>query len=170
MPVTLFDHVREDHARIGSLLDRLHLEVAAGRGRASLQAALDLLVRHETAEGVIVRPRTREVHGGGPVADCLDEQERRISHLVTSLRRTAADGPVPTDPVEQLRQTVLQHLDTEEDLEHPRLEAELSVPALVDLGRRYRRIMELDLTELEAASEGDRFPRREDLADRGLLG
>jgi hypothetical protein len=44
------------------------------------------------------------------------------------------------------------------------------VSALGDLGRRYRRIMELDLTELEAASEGARFPREQDLADRGLLG
>jgi hypothetical protein len=170
VPVTLLDDLREDHARIGSLLDQVHLEAAEQRGPGCLQQVLDLLVRHETAEAALVRPRTRQTRGGDAVADCLDRQERRICHLVTALRRAATEGPPPADPVEQLRQTVLQHLDTEEDLEHTRLEAELSVSALGDLGRRYRRIMELDLTELEAASEGARFPREQDLADRGLLG
>lgn len=156
MTASVLGLIRDDHDRIGMLLDRLHREGPDGGAPPTLGALLDLLVRHETAEAALVRPRTRETRGGGDVADRLDDQERRLLHLVTSLRRTSADGPVPPDPLEQLRHSVLQHLDTEEDLEHPRLVDHLAPSTLADLGRRYRRVLERDITALEEATAAGR--------------
>lgn len=143
--LTVLDHIRLDHARLRTLMDRAH-EARGQERRDALRALADALVRHETAEAALVRPRTRETRGGAAVAACLDEHERTIGQLVATLEAT---DPSDHDRLErvltQLRHEVLQHMDAEEDLEHPRLRAEFGTPALQDLGRRYLRVTDLDL-------------------------
>lgn len=143
--LTVLDHIRLDHARLRTLLDRAR--DASGQDRSDvLRALADALIRHETAEAALVRPRTRETRGGKAVAACLDKQERAIGQLVATLEATP---PSDEDGVERvlgnLRHEVMQHMDAEEDLEHPRLRAEFGTPALRDMGRRYLRVTDLDL-------------------------
>lgn len=143
--LTVLDHIRLDHARLRTLLDRAR--DTSGQQRSSvLRALADALVRHETAEAALVRPRTRETRDGHAVATQLDKHERTIGQLVATLESTPDEDERGVERIlAQLRHEVLQHMDAEEDLEHPRLRAEFGTPALQDMGRRYLRVTDLDL-------------------------
>ena len=143
--LTILDHIRLDHARLRTLLDRARDTTGDDRD-AVLRKLTDALVRHETAEAALVRPRTRETRDGHAVAAQLDKHERTIGQLVATLEGTDPGDEARIERVlTQLRHEVLQHMDAEEDLEHPRLRAEFGVPALRDMGRRYLRVIDLDL-------------------------
>lgn len=152
MKMTILDHLRLDHAYLHTLLDRACDPDTDDRAKA-LAALLDALVRHETAEAALVRPRTREIPGGHAVAAQLDEQERAISQLVATLETIdpAADQDHYDQVLSQLRCQALQHMAAEEHAEHPRLQGACAEHMLVDLGRRYVRVADVDL---EAAGEG----------------
>lgn len=97
MKMTILDHLRLDHAYLHTLLDRA-CDASADDRDGALAVLLDALVRHETAEAALVRPRTREIDGGHAVAARLDDQERAISHVdlepVAEVQgEVAADSP-----------------------------------------------------------------------------
>lgn len=145
MHMDVVDHLQLDHEHIRTLLDRAR--DAEPHERAPTAARLvDALVRHETAEAALVRPRTRETRDGHPVAWSLDRQERTIGRLLASLEMTDPDGPDWQGVLQRLREAVLHHVAAEEHAEHPRLRGECSPQTLVDLGRRFVRVTGLELT------------------------
>ena len=157
--LTVLDHIRLDHARLSTLLDRARDASAQDRTDV-LRKLADALVRHETAEAALVRPRTRETRDGHAVAAQLDKHERTIGQLVATLEATdPADERRVERVLAQLRHEVLQHMDAEEDLEHPRLRAEFGTAALQDMGRRYLRVTDLDLDGHVAEAPAGTTPR-----------
>ena len=145
MPLTVIDHVLLDHERIRTLLDRARDAAPAERARAA-DALIDVVVRHETAEAALVRPRTRETRDGHPVAWSLDRQERTIGRLLATLETVdTRDDRTYRDVVERIRGAVLHHFAAEEFAEHPRLQGEFCEQQLVDLGRRFVRVTHLEL-------------------------
>lgn len=145
MAMTVLDDVRLDHAYLHMLLDRA-CDVETDDPGPALGTFLDALVRHETAEAAVVRPRTREIPGGHVVATELDEQERAISQLVGTLAAIdpTADREGHDRALTALRCQALQHMAAEEHGEHPRLEGACAEHMLVDLGRRYERMADVD--------------------------
>lgn len=157
MNMTILDHLRLDHAFLHTLFDRACDRETDDRSGA-LATLLDALVRHETAEAALVRPHTREIPGGHAVAAQLDDQERGISQLVATLETIdpAADADRYDQVLSQLRCQALQHMAAEEHVEHPRLQGACSEHMLVDLGRRYVRVADVDLEAAAAAEvQGD---------------
>lgn len=151
MHLDVVDHLQLDHERIRTLLDRARDAGPAQRADASA-LLVDALVRHETAEAALVRPRTRETRDGHPVAWSLDRQERTIGRLLAMLETIdPADGAAWDDVLGRLREAVLDHFSAEEHAEHPRLRGECSRDTLVDLGRRFVRVAALELAADEAA-------------------
>lgn len=158
MPLTVIDHVLLDHERIRTLLDRARDAAPEDRGSAAADL-VDVVVRHETAEAALVRPRTRETRDGPPVAWSLDQQERTIGRLLATLETIDARDEVSyLDVVERIRRALLHHFAAEESAEHPRLEGEFCEQQLVDLGRRFVRVTHLELpaeSPLGAAAVGE---------------
>ena len=154
MHLDVVDHLQLDHERIRTLLDRARDAEPTGRANATA-LLVDALVRHETAEAALVRPRTRETRDGHPVAWSLDRQERTIGRLLATLETTdPADGTAWEDVLARLREAVLHHFAAEEHAEHPRLRGECSRQTLIDLGRRFIRVAALELAADDAAPSG----------------
>lgn len=145
MPLTVIDHVLLDHERIRTLLDRAR-DAAPEERASTADDLIDVVVRHETAEAALVRPRTRETRDGHPVAWALDQQERTIGRLLSTLETIdVRDEAAYRGVLDRIRAAVLHHVAAEESAEHPRLEGELCHQQLVDLGRRFVRVTHLEL-------------------------
>lgn len=143
LPPDVLEHLRLDHERLRSLLDRARHASVADRETVAGDL-IDALVSHETAEAVLLRPRTRATPDGHPVARVLDRQERTIGRLASILAGTDPGDDHFAQVLQRLRSAVLQHIAVEEHAEHPRLRAALDQRELEDLGRRYLRVARLD--------------------------
>ena len=142
----VLEHLHLDHERLRTLLDRAgHAHV--GERPAVTRTLVDAIVRHETAEAVLVRPRTRATSDGPAVARILDRQERTIGRLASTLAQTdPAEDEFP-DVLQRLRAALLHHIAAEEHAEHPRLAAALGPAELEELGRRVLRVTSMELPD-----------------------
>lgn len=110
----------EQHARIRTLF--ADVRSAGGREEvADLFAELRmLLVVHETAEQVVVRPVTKDLAGDG-VAEARNEEEHEATMLLAELEKLDPATPEFDAELGRLESAVDRHAESEEHDEFPAL-------------------------------------------------
>lgn len=137
----IVDVVLEDHSRIGDLL--AHMDGTAPELRHDLfQRLVALLARHEAAEGSTLRPALRDnVDNGRPPAESLLEEEGQLERHLADLEKMDAASDEFLGAFRELRGNILDHIQHEERVEHPRLRE--------TLGDEHRRSMAEAFTEIK---------------------
>ncbi|MGY2702086.1 MULTISPECIES: hemerythrin domain-containing protein [unclassified Nocardioides] len=124
------------HARIRDLFTEVR--EAAGAERSELFAELRaLLVAHETAEEMIVRPVVTD-NGGKAVADARNAEEAEATEVLDEL-----DGLEPTDAdfdklLASLEKSVDAHAEAEETAEFPLIERSCDEERRLGMGRMFQ--------------------------------
>ncbi|GAB2978568.1 hemerythrin domain-containing protein [Nocardioides montaniterrae] len=122
----------EQHARIRTLFTDVHDAVGSERGRlfAELRA---LLVVHETAEQLIVRPVSSQVTDDAVVQGRIEE-EADATKVLADLDQMAPDSAEFHALFTAFERSVVEHAEAEETLEFPAVVAGCSVEQRQRLG------------------------------------
>ena len=109
-------------------------DVAKTTTPATRQNAFDtlreLLSRHETAEEMIVRPLTRGINGGGPVASARMDEENESKDVLAELEKLDIASVEFARTFETFAKSVLEHAQAEEVYEFPLLRSMLDTKEL----------------------------------------
>jgi hemerythrin superfamily protein len=113
--------LRQQHEEIRQLFR----DVESRRGEArreSFQQLVRMLAVHETAEEMVVHPRSRTtVPGGDAIVDARLKEEHEAKELLADLDRIGPDGAGFDSGLAELRDAVLRHAEQEEREEFPGL-------------------------------------------------
>lgn len=90
----------------------------------------ELLARHETAEEMIVRPLTRGINGGGPVASARMDEENESKVVLAELEKLDIASVEFARTFETFAKAVLEHAQAEEVYEFPLLRSMLDTKEL----------------------------------------
>lgn len=90
----------------------------------------ELLARHETAEEMIVRPLTRGINGGGPVASARMDEENESKDVLADLEKLDIASVEFARTFETFAKAVLEHAQAEEVYEFPLLRSMLDTKEL----------------------------------------
>lgn len=110
----------EQHARIRDLFSEITSSSGEDRKNAfgELRA---LLVAHETAEEMVLRPVTSEA-GGKDVADARNAEESEATKVLKQLDDLDVDSPEFAEMLGSFQKSVDEHAEAEEDQEFPLVE------------------------------------------------
>ena len=90
----------------------------------------ELLARHETAEEMIVRPLTRKLEDGGPIADARMSEENESKEMLAALEKADIASEEFARTFEKFALAVLTHAEAEEAQEFPLLRRQLDADEL----------------------------------------
>ena len=113
--------LKGDHSTIEKHLLAVTEAVEADRP-AVFRALVELLVRHEVAEEVVVYPAIRDMPGGDSVADARIAEQAEAESRLAELERFRPDTTEFASTFSQLRKSVLEHTALEEEHVFPLLE------------------------------------------------
>ncbi len=128
--------VLEDHAQIRELFARV--ESASGHDEKA-EAFRDLTVKlvvHETAEQEVVHPLTRQ--DDEAVAEARLEEESEGESLLSELEKLDVTSADFDQKLAKLRDDVLEHAESEENQEHPVIDANVDSDRLQTLATAFR--------------------------------
>ena len=108
------DFLLDQHRQIQRLLDAVQEGTPQAR-QQSFDALRELLVVHETAEELILRPATRkEVEGGSAIADARMAEENEAKETLAKLEKLKAGEPEFDELFASFAGDVLTHASNEE--------------------------------------------------------
>jgi len=94
-----------------------------------------LLAMHETAEEMVLRPRTRSI-GAEDVAEMRNSEEKAATEVLAELEKMGPEDARFLELLTQLHQDVLTHAAAEEAMEFPRIRMEVPLDEREAMGRR----------------------------------
>jgi hemerythrin superfamily protein len=113
--------LKQQHQRIRNMFD--DVEQAVGKERQErFEQLRRFLAVHETAEELVVHPRTGDVAGGKSVVDARLAEERSAKELLSELDGMDAGDSSFSPKFAALRTAVLAHAESEEQHEFPLLQ------------------------------------------------
>lgn len=143
----------QQHARIRELFGKLH--AASGADREQLFGQLRrLLVAHETAEEMIVRPVTRAAAGGNRVAGDRNAEENEATRMLADLEQIGTSSPEFAAGLARLEANVAEHAQREEADEFPLLLATRNAQQRALMGLAVRGVQLLAPTHPHASAAG----------------
>lgn len=113
----------DQHDRIRTLLDGVSGARTTETRRERFDDLRLLLAVHETAEELVTHPRARMGEAAG-VVDVLLDEEHEGKELLAEAEKLDVDDPEFERAFAELRRSVLEHADHEEQDEFPRLREE----------------------------------------------
>lgn len=116
--------LREQHREIERLFAEIDRAFGAHRTTA-WQRLATLLTAHETAEGELVHPTVRAIHGAAAVAEERVHEETRLLEMVDELQEMGADDDGFAARLHELRDETVLHHRAEEEHEFPLLRVHL---------------------------------------------
>jgi hypothetical protein len=123
----------EQHARIRTLFDDVH--EAVGSARADVFAELRaMLVVHETAEQLVLRPASKKV-AGADVADGRNEEEAEATKVLAELDKLDVSSAEFHERLKALQEDVDRHAEAEEHSEFPAILAGCTAEDRQRMGR-----------------------------------
>ncbi|HET7399714.1 MAG TPA: hemerythrin domain-containing protein [Intrasporangium sp.] len=124
----------EQHARVRALFADVREATGAHR-QETFDELRALLAVHETAEEMVLRPTSAKV-AGREVVDARNAEEAEATRMLKDLERLDVRSVEFDTLLAALEQAVLQHADSEEREEFPRVVAALDEEARTDLGKQ----------------------------------
>jgi hemerythrin superfamily protein len=126
-----FDRLRQDHRQILDILDRM---LQARDGDAARRGALLLslkrtLAKHALAEEDVVYPALHGPAGSADAARSLYAEHAEMKIHLYALEQALMNGNSWGVQLPTLRQLIARHIQTEEDVEFPRLASTLDARA-----------------------------------------
>lgn len=134
----LITAIQRDHAEIRSLFAEVESAPAGEAKRDAFQRLVRKLAVHETAEEEVVHPLARLPEDGEAVVEERLREEDEAKRALSELEQLGVDAPDFGARLEQFRQAVLRHAESEEREEHPRLASSQSQERLIDLADTFR--------------------------------
>src|SRR4051812_47146286 len=117
----LVDQLLEQHELVRRAINDVAGTTTAQSRQESFDALRELLARHETAEEMIVRPLTRDIRAGEPVAEARMEEENESKNVLRQLEKLDIDSVEFARTFEGFAKSVLEHAIAEETYEFPLL-------------------------------------------------
>lgn len=159
----IVDLLRQDHASIRSTLRR----TADGTGeerRIAHDLLVDLSVRHEVAEELVVYPAVLRLRGGAAVTDSNLQDQDEIERLLIAVDRAPFDSGEFELASARLSRALLAHLGKEESEVLPMLSTMVGSRRRGELGRRFLEVEHL--APLHQVVPGARRPSGSTVVDR----
>lgn len=113
------------HEQIRTAIDEVAATTTAESRQETFDALRELLARHETAEEMIVRPLTRGIDGGKPVANARMDEENEAKVTLAKLEKLDIASVEFARLFEKFAGAVLTHAQAEENHEFPLLRRHL---------------------------------------------
>jgi len=143
----------EQHARIRTLFTDVH--EAVGSARAHLFAELRaLLVVHETAEQLVLRPASKKLAGKDVVDERLEE-EAEATKVLADLEDLDVNTPEFQAKLKAFQQDVDKHAEAEEQTEFPAILAGCTAEERQSMGRKLTATENLAPTRPHPATAGN---------------
>jgi hypothetical protein len=143
----------EQHARIRELFRRTR-EAPEGDRERLFAELRRLLVVHETAEEMIVRPVTRAASGGGRVAEDRNAEEHAATRILADLERIGPSSAGFGAALASLESSVAAHAQREDHPGFPLLMATRNTQHRALLGLALRAAQLLAPTHAHASAAG----------------
>ena len=113
------------HEQIRTAINDVAATTTAESRQETFDALRELLARHETAEEMIVRPLTRGIDGGTPVANARMDEENEAKVTLAKLEKLDIASVEFARTFEKFALAVLTHAQAEENHEFPLLRRHL---------------------------------------------
>ncbi|WP_068175782.1 hemerythrin domain-containing protein [Mycobacterium sp. UM_CSW] len=138
-PEEVVAFLKAQHNLIEDMFDEvLHASDPKAREKPFVELR-QLLAVHETAEEMVVHPRTRrEVDGGDAIVDARLKEEHEAKELLSGIEKLDFTSQEFVDELTKLRDAVLDHARHEEDEEFPLLQKEVDANDLKRMGSAVR--------------------------------
>src|SRR3954465_14589848 len=117
----LVSQLLAQHALVRGAIDDVAKSATAESRQEAFDALRELLARHETAEEMIVRPLTRDIDSGEPVAEARMEEENESKDVLAELENLDIASVEFARTFETFAKSVLEHAIAEEAYEFPLL-------------------------------------------------
>ena len=109
------------HEQIRTAINDVAATTTAEARQETFDALREMLARHETAEEMIVRPLTRGIDGGTPVANARMDEENEAKVTLAKLEKLDIASVEFARAFEKFALAVLTHAQAEENHEFPLL-------------------------------------------------
>jgi hemerythrin superfamily protein len=129
----IIDLIREDHEEVKGLLSKVDNATSGEARKEAFDELVRRLVAHEVAEQVILHPLTRKGPNGDAVADARLKEEADAEERLSDLESMGVEDEDFAARFETLRRRVLEHAESEETTEHPRVREAIDPDHLVKL-------------------------------------
>ena len=138
-PEEVVAFLKAQHNLIEDMFDEvLHASDPKAREKPFVELR-QLLAVHETAEEMVVHPRTRrEGNGVDEIVDARLKEEHEAKELLSRIEKLDATSQEFVDELTKLRDAVLDHARHEEDEEFPVLQREVDANDLKRMGSAVR--------------------------------
>ncbi|OBI87498.1 hemerythrin domain-containing protein [Mycobacterium sp. 1245805.9] len=138
-PEEVVKFLKAQHNLIEDMFDEvLHASDPKAREKPFVELR-QLLAVHETAEEMVVHPRTRrEADDGDKIVDARLEEEHEAKELLSRIEKLDTTSQEFIDELTKLRDAVLDHARHEEDEEFPVLQKEVDSGDLKRMGLAVR--------------------------------
>lgn len=123
-------------------IERLFAEIGRAFGRhrvTAWQRLATLLTAHEAAEGELVHPTVRSIHGAAAIAEERIHEETRLLEAVDELQELGLDADDFDERLHALRDETVLHHRAEEQHEFPLLRVHLGEKRSRHLAEQLRR-------------------------------
>jgi hemerythrin superfamily protein len=117
----LVDQLLEQHELVRQAINGVARTTSAESRQEAFDALRELLARHETAEEMIVRPLTRGIDNGEPIAEARMEEENESKDVLAELEKLDIASVEFARTFETFAKSVLEHALAEEMYEFPLL-------------------------------------------------
>jgi len=125
----------EHHALIHELLEQV--ESSKGEQRKTTFTRLTALLKaHEMAEEAVVRPVTAQT-AGEQVVEARNEEENEADEVIVTLSELDVDSSEFDEKFAELKESVTEHAESEEDEEFPTLDSGRSPQQRQEMGRQF---------------------------------
>ncbi len=131
-----------EHAEMSRQLDDFS-QGASSTWPERLAKLVDTVIRHETAEEMVLYPLVRLEPGGAAIADARLAEQAEIAELVSQFEMMDTTSGEFAESFEILRGAILEHASSEELFVFPMLQEEVQEVLLSDIGRRYQEVRDL---------------------------
>jgi hemerythrin superfamily protein len=121
----LVEQLLAQHELIRACIDDVAKTTTAEARQEAFDRLRELLARHETAEEMIVRPLTRGIAQGGPVASARMDEENESKDVLSKLESLDIASVEFARLFETFGHAVLTHAQNEETYEFPLLRQHL---------------------------------------------
>jgi hemerythrin superfamily protein len=128
--------LRQDHDRLKDLFARLGATAEADRLQDLFDELEELLIVHTQIEEELFYPAARAVNGLVELVEEAIAEHDAVDALCDDLAETDVGGPLFHGRLKALEDTLLHHLDEEENQIFPQVERQWSDSQLEDLGQR----------------------------------
>jgi len=121
----LVSQLLAQHEQVRAAIDAVAKTTTADSRQEAFDDLRELLARHETAEEMIVRPLTRGIDEGGPIASARMDEENASKEALAELEKLDIASIEFARLFEKFAQAVLTHALSEEKYEFPLLREHL---------------------------------------------